>query len=170
LTVPLYGGAVADAVDRRRLLLLSDVALLAITGGLLANALLDSPTVWFLFVAEALGTAAYSFQRPARNALTPALVREGQLLAAIAVEDVVFTLARVAGPAAGGVLIAGAGLPGAYGIDVLTFAASLLAIWLLPPVPPGPDADRPSIRSIMEGFRYVRRKEGSASSSSTRTR
>ncbi len=159
LTVPLYGGAVADAVDRRRLLLFSDVALLAVTGGLLANALLASPSVWFLFVAEALGTAAYAFQRPARNALTPALVGEGQLLAAIAVEDVVFTLARVLGPALGGVLIASIGLPGAYGLDLLTFAASLIAIWLLPSVPPSPDADRPSIRSIMEGLRYVGRKK-----------
>ena len=66
LTVPLYGGAVADAVDRRRLLLLSDLALLATTGGLLANALLPEPQVWALFLGEILGTTAYSFQRPAR--------------------------------------------------------------------------------------------------------
>jgi MFS family permease len=159
LIVPIYGGAVADAVDRRRLLLYSDVALLIVSAGLLANALLAEPTVWFLFVAEALGTAAYGFQRPARNSLTPRLVRDDQLLAAIAVEDVVFTLARVLGPALGGVLIATVGLPGAYGIDIATFAASLLAIWLLPPAPPAPDADRPSLQSILDGFRYVRRRK-----------
>ena len=77
LTVPLYAGAVADAVDRRRLLLLSDVALALVTVGLLGNALLDEPNVPFLFVAEALATAAYGFQRPARNALTPHLVAPG---------------------------------------------------------------------------------------------
>ena len=99
LVVPIYGGAVADAVDRRRLLLFSDVALLAVTLGLLANSLLPDPQIWALYVGEALGTAAYGFQRPARNALTPRLVGEDQLLAAIAVEDVVFTLARVLGPA-----------------------------------------------------------------------
>ena len=159
LIVPIYGGAVADAVDRRRLLLLSDLALLAVTGALVANALLDEPSIWFLFVAEALGTAAYGFQRPARNALTPRLVRDDQLLAAIAVEDVIFTLARVAGPVMGGLLIAGVGLAGAYAIDIATFAASLLAIWLLPPVPPAPDADRPSLQSILDGFRYVRRRK-----------
>ena len=155
LVVPIYGGAVADAVDRRRMLLLSDVALLLVTGGLVVNALLPDPAVWFLFVAEALSTAAYGFQRPARNALTPRLVRDDQLLAAIAVEDVVFTLARVAGPVMGGGLISAAGLAGAYAIDLATFAASLLAIWLLPAVPPSPDADRPSLRSIADGFRYV---------------
>ena len=159
LVVPIYGGAVADAVDRRRLLLFSDIAQLLVTGGLLVNALLPNPSVWFLFVAEALGTAAYGFQRPTRNALTPRLVREDQLLAAIAVEDVVFTLARVAGPVLAGLLIVAVGLGGAYAIDMATFAASLGAIWLLPPAPPAPDADRPSLQSILDGFRYVRRRK-----------
>jgi MFS family permease len=159
LVVPIYGGAVADAVDRRRMLLVSDLALLAVTGALVVNALLPSPSVWFLFVAEALGTAAYGFQRPARNALTPRLVRDDQLLAAIAVEDVVFTLARVAGPVMAGVLISVIGLEGAYAVDMATFAASLGAIWLLPPVPPAPDADRPSLKSILDGFRYVRSRK-----------
>jgi MFS family permease len=159
LIVPIYGGAVADAVDRRRMLLLSDVALMVVTAGLLVNALLPDPRIWALFAAEALGTAAYGFQRPARNALTPRLVPEGQLLAAIAVEDVVFTLARVAGPAMAGVLIDGVGLAGAYAVDIGTFAASLLAIWLLPPAPAAPDAERPSVQSILEGFRLIRRRK-----------
>jgi MFS family permease len=159
LVVPIYGGAVADAVDRRRMLLLSDIATLLVTAGLLVNALLPNPSVWFLFVAETLGTAAYGFQRPARNALTPRLVREDQLLAAIAVEDVVFTLARVAGPVMAGGLITVVGLSGAYAVDIATFAASLGAIWLLPPAPPAPDADRPSWQSILNGFRYVERRK-----------
>jgi len=158
LVVPIYGGAVADFVDRRRMLLFSDVALLAVTLGLLANSLLPEPRIWALFAGEALGTAAYALQRPARNALTPRLVGEDQLLAAIAVEDVVFTLARVVGPALAGVLIAVFGLPGAYGIDAATFAASLLAIWLLPKIPAAADADRPSLQSILDGFRYVLHK------------
>ena len=158
LSVSLVAGAVADAVDRRLLLLLSDLALAAVTIGLLLNALQDDPSVPFLFVAEALATAAYAFQRPARNALTPKLVPPGQLLAAIAVEDVVFNLSRVAGPALAGILIATLGLAGAYAVDLATFAASLVAIWLLPKLPPIEDADRPSLRAIADGFRFVRRK------------
>jgi len=156
LIVPLYAGAVADAVDRRRLLLFSDVALALVSVGLLANALLPSPRVWALFVFEALATGAYGFQRPARNALTPRLVGEEQLTAAIAIEDTVFNLAHVAGPALGGVLVAVIGFEGAYGADLATFAASMLSIWLLPRVPPMPDAERPSLRSIAEGFRYIK--------------
>ncbi len=159
LIVPIYGGAVADAVDRRRMLLLSDIGLMLVTGGLLVNALLPDPSVWFLFVAEALGTAAYGFQRPARNALTPRLVPGDQLLAAIAVEDLVSNLARVAGPALAGVLIGAVGLAAAFGIDIATFGASLLAIWLLPPSPAALDAGRPSLQSILDGFRLVVRSK-----------
>jgi MFS family permease len=159
LTVPLIAGAVADAVDRRKLLLISDVALAIVTVGLLGNALLPDPSVPALFVFEGLGVAAYAVQRPARNALTPGLVRPDQLTAAIAVEDVVFNLARVGGPAIGGLLIGTIGLAGAYAVDLGTFGASLLAIWLLPRVPAARDADRPSLRSIVEGFQLVRRKQ-----------
>jgi MFS family permease len=158
LVAPLYAGAVADVVDRRRLLLFSDVALALVSVALLVNALLPHPRVWALFVCEALATGAYGFQRPARNALTPRLVGEAQLTAAIAVEDTVFNLAHVAGPALGGVLIASIGLAGAYGIDLATFAASMLAIWLLPSMRPIEGAEPPSVRSIVEGFRYIRRK------------
>jgi MFS family permease len=63
---------------------------------------------------------------------------------------------RTSPGALGGVLIAAIGLAGAYGVDLATFGASMLAVWLLPRVPPTPDADRPSLRSIVEGFRYVR--------------
>jgi MFS family permease len=158
LTVSLFAGAVADAVDRRRILLASDLALAAVTGLLIGNALLDEPSVPLLFAAEALATAAYAFQRPARNALTPKLVPDDQLLAAIAVEDVVFNLSRVAGPALAGLLVVALGFAGAYLVDLATFAASLVSIWLLPKLPPIEGADRPSLRSIADGFRFVRSK------------
>ena len=81
-----------------------------------------------------------------------------QLIAAIAVEDVVFNLARVGGPALAGFLIAGFGLGGAYAVDLATFSASFAAIWLLPAIPPAPGADRPGLASVLAGLRYVRRK------------
>ncbi len=154
----IVAGAVADAVDRRRLLLWSDLALAAVTVVLLINALGDDHHVGLLFALEAAATAAYAFQRPARNALTPKLVPEDQLLAAIAVEDVVFNLSRVAGPALAGGLIATLGFAGAYAVDLATFGASLVAIWLLPRMPRIEGAERPSLRSIADGFRLVRRE------------
>jgi MFS family permease len=159
LTVPLYGGAVADAVDRRRLLLYSDLALALVTVALVANALLDDPSVPLLFVAETAATAAYGFQRPARNALTPRLVPADKLTAAIAIEDVFSNLAHTAGPALAGLLIAVLGLSGAYTVDLLTFGASLAAIWVLPSMPASPDADRPGLRAVLDGLRYVKTKK-----------
>ena len=162
LTVPLYAGAVADAVDRRRLLLLSDVGLLARDrGAARERARSTSPSVPVLFVAEALGTAAYGFQRPARNALTPRLVAAGQLTAAIAVEDVVSNLARVGGPALAGGAHRGARARGRVRASTSRrFAASLVAIWLLPPIAPtGAEPIVPGLRSIVEGLRYVRTKQ-----------
>jgi len=77
-----------------------------------------------------------------RQSLLPRLVPADQLTAAIAVDDIFFGLARVAGPASGGLLIAGIGLTGAYAVDVASFAFSLIAIWLLPSVPPAPPSCR----------------------------
>jgi MFS family permease len=158
LTVSVVAGAVADAVDRRRLLLVSDLALALVTVGLVLNSLDGDANIPLLFVFEAAATAAYAFQRPARNALTPKLVPDDQLLAAIAVEDVVFNLSRVAGPALAGLLIAVVGYAGAYAFDLATFGASLVSIWLLPRLPRIEDAESPSLRSILEGFRLIKRE------------
>jgi MFS family permease len=158
LTVSVVAGAVADAVDRRRLLLVSDLALALVTVGLVLNSLDGDANIPLLFVFEAAATAAYAFQRPARNALTPKLVPDDELLAAIAVEDVVFNLSRVAGPALAGLLIAVLGYAGAYACDLATFGASLVSIWLLPRLPRIEDAESPSLRSILEGFRLVKRE------------
>ena len=158
LTVSVVAGAVADAVDRRRLLLVSDLALALVTVGLVLNSLDGEANVPLLFVFEAAATAAYAFQRPARNALTPKLVPDDELLAAIAVEDVVFNLSRVAGPALAGLLIAVLGYAGAYAFDLATFGASLVSIWLLPRLPRIEDAESPSLRSILDGFRLVKRE------------
>ena len=83
---------------------------------------------------------------------------DDQLLAAIAVEDVVFNLSRVAGPALAGLLIGTLGFAGAYGFDLATFGASLVAIWLLPRLPKIEDAESVSLRSILDGFRLVVRE------------
>ena len=156
LTMTLVGGAVADAVDRRRLLIATDLALIATSTTLLVNATLDHPRVWVLFAAEVAGTTAYGFFRPALDALTPRLVGKDMIAQASALESIYSSLAHVAGPAGGGVLIAAIGLPGAFAVDLGTFAASLTSVFLLPVMAPAHDVDRPGLRSIVQGFRYVR--------------
>ncbi len=156
LTASLYGGAVADAFDRRRLLIVTDIALALVSTGLLVNASLARPHLWALYVAELLGAATWGFSRPAMDALTPRLVGPDKVTEAMALQSVYSTLAHVAGPAAGGLLIAGIGLPGAYAVDIATFGASLVAACLLPSLPPLHDVERPGLAAIREGFRFVR--------------
>ena len=159
LVVPLVGGAIADAVDRRRLLLRTEVLLAAVSVLLAGNALLPHPQVWALYALETAGVAVFSLGAPSMRSLVPRLVPEEQIAAANALEGVYGNLGAVAGPALGGILVAAIGLPLTYVLDVGTFAASLWSVWRLPALPPAEDADRPGLRSIVEGFRFVRTKQ-----------
>ena len=87
--------------------------------------------------------------------LTPRLVPDEELEAAMAVENVYGSLAAVGGPALGGLLIAAAGVPWTYAIDLVTYAASFVALALLPRFAPSEDVNRPSVHSIVEGFRFL---------------
>ncbi len=155
LVVPLVGGTLADALERRRLLLRTEVAVAIVSVLLAVNAALPHPRVWALYVLLTLGTTAFSLGTPAMRSLLPRIVEEDQIAAASALEGIYSNFAAVAGPILGGVLIATIGFTSTYLVDVVTFAASFVSLWLLPALPPEPDADRPSLQSIADGFRYV---------------
>ena len=155
LLVPLVGGALADAVDRRTVLLRTETGMAIVASLFLANSLLAHPRVWALFVLQALAVAIFSLGRPAMATLTPRLVPDEELEAAMAVENVYGSLAAVGGPAVGGLLIAAAGVPWTYGIDLATYSASFVALALLPRLAPAENVDRPSLQSIVEGFRFL---------------
>ncbi|HET7128726.1 MAG TPA: MFS transporter [Gaiellaceae bacterium] len=159
LFVPLVGGAFADALDRRTVVLVTETGLAAVSMLFLVNALLPSPQVWALFVLQSLAVAVYSFGRPALASLAPRLVPDEELAAANSLTSVYSSLSSVAGPALGGVIIATAGVPWTFGIDAATYAASLLVIGWLPKLPPLEDVDRPSFRSIVDGFRFLKGRQ-----------
>jgi predicted MFS family arabinose efflux permease len=113
-----------------------------------------------LFVLEAVAVTIFSLGRPALASLTPRLVPDGEIPAAFALQSVYWSLAAVAGPALGGILIAAVGVATTYGIDLVTYAASLIALWLLPRIPPSSDAEpSPTIRSILDGFRFLKGRQ-----------
>ena len=155
LVVPLVGGTLADAVDRRRLLLRTEVAVAVVSILLAVNAALPHPQVWALYVLLTLGTTAFSLGTPAMRSLLPKIVDQDQIAAASALEGMSSNLAAVAGPVLAGVLVSAIGFTSTYLVDVATFAASFASLWLLPALPPEPDADRPSVQSVLDGFRYV---------------
>lgn len=159
LVVPLIGGAIADALDRRTVLLRTETGLTFVAALFLVNSLLPHPQVWLLFVLQSVAIAVFSLGRPAMSSLAPRLVPDDEVPAAIAIESVYESLSAVAGPAAGGLLIAAVGVPWTYGIDCATYAASLVAIWALPKLPPLEEVERPSLRAIVDGFRFLKGRQ-----------
>jgi len=154
----LWGGTLADAMDRKRVLVLTQVAMAAAVGGLAVNASLPHPAVWPLFVCTAAGAGFQGVDWPARRAALPMLVDESDVTAAIALQTSIQQLALVAGPALAGVLIATIGLGAVYGIDVATYAVALVAALLLPALVPSGGGTPMGLRSMTEGFRHLRRQ------------
>jgi MFS family permease len=156
LASAVLGGAFADAIDRRRMMLLTELGLAACSAVLVANALLTDPKLWVLFVVAALAASLTGFQRPSLDALTPRLVPRDELIAVGALDQLRWTFGTIGGPAIGGVLIAAVGVGGVYAIDIATFLFSLVMLRLMRAVPPPAGAERPSLRRIAEGFSYAR--------------
>ena len=155
LVTSFVGGALADAFDRRRLVQLAELMLAVCAGVLALNSWLWDPRVWILFVVGAAMAGLDGIQRPPLDALIPRLVDRDDLIAASALDSFRANLGWVAGPAVAGVLIAVLGLPLTYLIDVATFGVSLVALGLMRAVPAPPGADHPSLRGIVESFRYA---------------
>lgn len=154
-TLAFVGGALADAVDRRKMLRLTEIGKTIVTVLLLANALLPTPQIWVLFLCAALHAAFAALQRPSFEALIQKITPP-QLLTSVATLNAVrWNTAAIAGPAVGGILIATFGAVATYAIDLVTFVASLAAVWLISAVPAPANADRASFKTIVEGVRYA---------------
>lgn len=153
----LLGGAIADAWDRRRLLLVSQVGSVAASLMLVGGAVAGDPPVWFLYLAAGVSASFAALDSPARSAAIPRLVPKDRISSAIALNQVLFQVNDVAGPALGGLIIAGLGLTWAYAIDAVTFLAAIWTIAAMRPMPPEHDGPRPPVlRSIREGFAYLK--------------
>jgi MFS family permease len=156
MTLTLVGGALADALDRRRLLIVTQAGMAATGVGLVANAAIPHPRVWALFVLAFLSASFFCLGIGGMRSITPRLVPEDRIAQAMVLESISSSFSSVAGPALAGVLIGADGLTTTYAVDLGTFVVGIASIWALPPIEPVADADRPSLRSILDGFRYVR--------------
>ncbi|MFE7617452.1 MFS transporter [Streptomyces sp. NPDC057496] len=151
----LYGGALADAVDRRKVILATEAGLGVLALVLLVNAALPSPMLWPLYVVAAGVSALSGLQRPALDSLMARIVPHEQLTAAAALNSLRWQFGAITGPAVAGLVVAYAGHATAYTVTVVTFAASVLLCLRLAPAPPVRDNAKPSLRGIMEGAKYA---------------
>jgi len=154
----LLGGLLADAADRRVMILAAEGIGAVVAAVLALNATLWHQ-LWPLFVLSVIAVAGFGLQRPSVDALVPQLVPRSDLSAAAALTGLTSNAAELAGPLLGGTLIAAAGLPAAYWIDAATSLIALVAFSRLSSFPAAGDASRPSLRGLAEGIRYVRSRQ-----------
>ncbi|MEU7857804.1 MFS transporter [Nonomuraea sp. NPDC049141] len=151
----LWGGAIADALDRRTVILLSELGLMVTSGLLMVNSLLPHPQIWVLYVVGALAMGIACLQRPSLEALIPQVVRHDQLSAAAVLASLRWNLGAIVAPALGGLLVTAFGTAVAYGVDTVSFVLSLVLLWRIRAVPPAEDAAPASLSSLVEGVRYA---------------
>jgi MFS family permease len=156
VTFSLAGGAIADAMDRRKLLLITQVLSAATSAGLALNAGSSSPRLWPIYVLAALSAGLAGVDLPARNATIPRMVGRELYPSAAALGQIQFQIGQVAGPALAGLIISQVSLAAAYWIDVVSFGAAVAALLLIAPQPPEGGGTKASLASVVEGLRYVK--------------
>jgi MFS family permease len=158
LLFAMGGGAIADSVDRRRLLLLTQAGLAATSLALAALSLLDRPPLVALFGIAFVSAALGAVDSPARSSSIPRLVPAVRLPSAIALNQLVFQATSVIGPAVGGVILGTVGLTAAYLVDVGTYSAAMIAVLFIRPLPPLDPLARVSLAAVREGLRFAASK------------
>jgi MFS family permease len=153
----LYGGAVADAVDRRTLALVASAGLWAVSLALAVQAFAGNTSVWVLYACIAVQSGFYAVNNPARSAMVPRLLSAELMPAASALSMASFNLGFTFGPVLGAFVISWHGFGAAYSIDVVTFAAAYYALVRLPRMPPLQDSPRAGLRSVVDGLGFLRR-------------
>jgi MFS family permease len=156
LLAALLGGAMADSLDRRRMLLISELVLALCSAALLLNARLAQPSLWALFGVSAAMSAVNGFHRPALEAMTQELVAREDQTAASALASLRFGLGSIGGPALAGLVIAKQGTWAVYGLDVLSFGGSVACLFAMAPLARKPVAAESALGSIVEGLRYAK--------------
>ncbi len=131
ITISLWGGVIADRVDRRRMLLVTNACLAVVSVALALVTQFGVASVPVLYALTAVGSGFSALDAPARSALVPTLVERRLIPASMALSQTQFQVAAVIGPALAGVLIARFGLAPAYWIDAATFTVGIVALFLM---------------------------------------
>ena len=151
----LYGGVLADYLDRKKMIWFTEFGTLIATSILLINSLQEKPSVILIFVIAAIFAALSGLKRPSQDAILPRLVNHDDLPSASALMSLRWQFGGIVGPSVGGIIIASYGAGAAYFVDCLTFVISLALIWQVKSVPPLDKSTPPSMAGLMEGLNYA---------------
>ena len=151
----LYGGVLADHMDRKKMIWATEFAALFLSSILLINALLPEPKLLLIYIVAALFSAVDGLQRPSADAILPRLVGHKDLPAASALMSLRWQAGMIAGPALAGVLISIAGVKAGFILDILTYFIALFILIRVKNVPPMKESEKPSFSSLIDGVRYA---------------
>ena len=152
----LVGGSIADAMDRRRLLIITGSCAMVVAALLAINATGRHPLLWVIYLLAALAAVIQSIDSPARTSLLMSIVDRELLVSANALRGVLGQFAQVVGPSVGGILIALFHVAPVYWINAASFLAVIIAVSTISPHEPKGGATRFGVRSIAEGISFLR--------------
>jgi MFS family permease len=156
LVFSLWGGVVADVIDRRRLLMVTQTVLLALSVALAVTTITAVISLWIIYTVTALAAGAVSFDNPARQAMVPSLVPRHRLTNALSLNSISFQTATVIGPSLAGLVIAASGVASVYALDAASYLAVLFALVMIHPPRIVGTVQRVSVAAAVEGLRFMR--------------
>jgi MFS family permease len=164
LAVGLLGGPLTDALDRRKLVLVTSSCLAVVSAALAAQAFAGLDQVWLLYLLVAVQFTFSAVDRPARNTFTPALLPASRVTAGLALNQISFQLTLIGGPALAGLIAAAPhlGLRVCYLVDALSYGAALYGVSRLPALRPPGSPSRLGPRAVAEGIRFIRHSQALA--------
>jgi MFS family permease len=151
----LYGGVLADALDRKKLIWVTEALSLLFTGMLLINSMMDSPNLLLIYIVSGLFAATSGLRQPAMQAALPRLVDHEDMTAAAALMSLRWQVGVIVGPAIGGVLISTYSVAVGYAADIATFVISIALIAFMKKIPPSHEAEAPSLSALIDGVKYA---------------
>jgi predicted MFS family arabinose efflux permease len=156
LVLGLFGGSFADAIDRRRLVLVTSGGLTVVSAVFAAQAFAGWRELWLLYLLAAVAATLQSIDGPARRTFLPRLLPPERVASGVALNMISFYVSFLTGPVLAGAVTAAAGLRVCYLVDAVSFVASLYGVARLPAMPPQDGQARPGLRAVAEGLRYIR--------------
>jgi MFS family permease len=155
VSLAFIGGALADALDKRKMLRLTELGQTLVTVILLVNSFAPNPHIWVLYLAAALHAGLAALQRPAFESLIQKIIPDELMSAVSALNSLRYNFGAIIAPSIAGIIISQFSVSSVYIIDLTTFIASVFAVFAISAVPSPENAERPSLKSIIAGCRYA---------------
>ena len=155
----LYGGVLADSVDRKKMVWATEAGALILVAVLLGNSLLDNPSIAVIYIVAALFAVVNGLQRPSMDAMLPRLVSHEDLPAASALLSLRWQLGVIVGPTIGGIIFSTFSITVGFGLDIATYLVSLAFLARVRAIPPIKEAEKPSLAALFDGVKYAFRRK-----------